>query len=58
MLMHGLTMKLSKYVPYSVPTNALSFYGCNFIVLWSSIYCGHSSGHLQVSENKNTNIIN
>jgi hypothetical protein len=46
------------YVPYSVQTNALSFYGYNFIVLWSSIYGDYSSGHVQSSKNKNTNIIN
>jgi hypothetical protein len=43
---------------FSVQTNAISFYGCNCIALWSSIYCDHSSGHVQGSENKNTNVIN
>jgi len=39
------------------PTDALWFYGCNFIVLRSSTCFGHSCGHLQGAENKNTDII-
>ena len=33
------------------------FYACNFIAQWSPKCFGHSCGHLQGGENKNTNII-
>jgi len=31
---------------YWRPTNALQFYWCNFIVLWSPTCFSHSRGHL------------
>ena len=38
------------------PTNVLWFYGCNLISSWSPTCFGHSCGHLQGGENKNTDI--
>jgi hypothetical protein len=39
------------------PTNALWFYGCNFIAWWSPTCFGHQRGHLQGGENRNTNTV-
>jgi hypothetical protein len=39
-----------------IPTDTLWFYGCNFILSWSSTCFGHLFCHLKGGENKNKNV--